>query len=63
MMSSNKREKKRRRNSTGGADVDVSKHLVDMNSLDDKDKFKLSVQYLGKCSEHYARALHNIQAP
>ena len=36
---------------------------VPVHNIEDKDKFKLFVQYRGKCSEHYARALHNIQAP
>ena len=44
------------------ADEDISMQ-VPVHNIQDKDKFKLSVQYRGKCSEHYARALHNIQAP
>ena len=34
-----------------------------VHSIEDKDKFRLFIQYRGKCSEHYARALHKIQAP
>ena len=44
------------------ADEDISMQ-VPVHNIEDKDKFKLFVQYRGKCSEHYARALHNIQAP
>ena len=32
-------------------------------NIEEKDKFRLFVQYRGKCTEQYARALHNIQAP
>ena len=48
----------------GSEDVgeDISVH-VPIHNIEDKDKFKLFVQYRGKCSEHFARALHNIQAP
>ena len=33
------------------------------HNIDDKDKFMLFVQYRGKCTEQYARALHKINAP
>ena len=37
--------------------------IVPVHNIDDKHKYKLFVQYRGKCSEHYVRALHSIQAP
>ena len=36
---------------------------VHRSNIEEKDKFRLFVQYRGKCTEQYARALHNIQHP
>ena len=36
---------------------------IPVHNIKDKDKFKLFIQYRGKCTEQYARALHNLQAP
>ena len=33
------------------------------HNIDDKDKFMYFIQYRGKCTEEYARALHKINAP
>ena len=33
------------------------------HNIDDKDKFMYYIQYRGKCTEEYARALHKINAP
>ena len=44
-------------------DVAMSPMIVPVHNIEDKHKFKLFVQYRGKCSDQYARALHNIQAP
>ena len=49
------------------ADDDSSKDVESDTNNDvtvrDKDAFKLFVQYRGKATEHFARALHNCQAP
>ena len=44
-------------------DVAGSPMIVPVHNIEDKHKFRLFVQYRGKCSDQYARALHNIQAP
>lgn len=39
-------------------------HLdIIVHNIKDKDKFKLFIRYRGKCTEQYAKALHNLQAP
>ena len=35
----------------------------DIGDRDKKDLFKFFVQYRGKCTEHFAKALHNCKAP
>ena len=37
--------------------------FLPVHNIEEKDKFRLFVQYRGKCTEQYARALHNLQAP
>ena len=32
-------------------------------NVDEKDKFRLFVQYLGKSTDHFAKQLHNCEAP
>ena len=32
-------------------------------NIDEKDKFKLFIQYRGKSSDHFAHSLHKCQAP
>ena len=34
-----------------------------LHNIEEKDKFMLFIQYRGKCTEEYARALHKINAP
>ena len=41
-------------------DVKMSPMIVPIHTIEDKHKFKLFVQYRGKCSYQFARALHNI---
>ena len=33
------------------------------HDIEDKDKFMYFIQYRGKCTEEYARALHKVNAP
>lgn len=44
-----------------GASSDDSDQC-DVN-IDRKELFKFFIQYRGKCTEHFARALHNLKAP
>ena len=42
---------------------DSSVEGQDIGDRDKKDLFKFFVQYRGKCTEHFAKALHNCKAP
>ena len=44
-------------------DVAMSPMIVPVHNIEDKHKFRLFVQYRGKCSDQHVRALHIIQAP
>ena len=37
--------------------------FLPVHNIEEKDKFRLFVQYRGKYTEQYARALQNLQAP
>ena len=37
--------------------------VIPVHKIEEKDQFRLFVQYRGKCTEQYARVLHNLQAP
>ena len=50
------------------ADEDETSESVDNDTpvrlnVDEKDKFRLFVQYRGKSTDHFAKSLHNCQAP
>ena len=46
-----------------GEEGDNTGDEIPDNSEDERKKFRLFVQYRGKCTEEYAQALHRIKAP
>ena len=49
--------------SVADGSMDDGRLVIPVHNVEEKDKFRLFVQHRGKCTEQYARALHNIQAP